>query len=87
MIYYTQSKGVIMSMIKKSINIDETIAKDIDQIIKDNPEMTFTTITIQALKNWIENPVIKIARPRQVTDSDLKNMIEEDKELLMDLAK
>jgi hypothetical protein len=76
-----------MRTIKRSLNIDENLNKKIDLIIKDNPEINFTVIATQALKAWINNPELTLAKPRAVTQKDIENMMDEDRELLEDLAK
>lgn len=76
-----------MGLVKKSVNIEEKILSDLNFILENNPEMSFTTITNLALKAWIKNPVLNIAKPRVVSQAEIDQLIDENRPLLEDLSK
>jgi len=58
-----------------------------NKIIEVNQGINMTTIVNQALKMWLENPVMKVAKPRSVSIEEIEQQMEDEADLLVDLAK
>lgn len=80
-------EGLSMRQIKKSLNITPDMAQRLDDFIQKNPGINFTLIANQAIEEWLKNPVVKLRPVKKVSNDDIRKMIEEDKELMEDLAK
>lgn len=75
-----------MEIIKKSLNLNPTLASKLADFITKNPGVSFTLIVNQALEKWLENPSIKLTRT-PFTDEEVDKFLEENSELMKDLAK
>ncbi len=76
-----------MEPVKKSFNLDKKLIEKADEIIQANQGVNMTTIVNQALAMWLENPSIKLARPRDVSIEEIEKLMDEDGDLLLVLAK
>lgn len=76
-----------MKFIKKSFNTTGDLAQRMDDYIRDNPGVSFTMLVNQALIQWLKNPVVELTGRGQLTERELQKILEDNRELLKDLAK
>ncbi|WP_397601269.1 hypothetical protein [Silvanigrella sp.] len=74
-----------MNIIKRSFNLDPDTAQQIDEIIRENPSLSFTLLVNQALAQWVKDPVIELKTKRH-TEEDLNKFLEENAELMDQLG-
>ena len=75
-----------MAPIKKSFNIDPDLAQQVDNFIANNPGVSATLIFNHAVKQWLRNPTLELNRT-PATEEDVDNFLQENSELIDDLAK
>lgn len=76
-----------MKEVKKSFDIDITIAQKMKAFVKENQGISEKAILHQALLAWFENPSFKIAKPRKVSIEEMEKQMKTEKDILLDLAK
>lgn len=81
------SIGVFMEEVKKSFDIDAKIVRKMKAFVKQNQGISEKAILHQALLAWFENPVFKVARPRDVSIEEMEEQMKIEKDILLDLAK
>ncbi len=70
-----------MSIVKRSFNLDPNLAHQIDEIIKENPALSFTLLVNQALGQWLKNPVVTL-NVKKASEEEMDKMMEEHAELM-----
>lgn len=75
-----------MNAVKKSFNLESDIAQRIDDFISKNPGVSATLIFNQAIKQWLTNPKVELNRA-PATDDDVDRFLNENRELMGELAK
>ena len=69
--------------VKKSFNLATDLEKQVDQYIRRNPGVSFTLLMNQALKCWLQNPVLDLLGPvKQFKIEDANKFMEEHLELM-----
>jgi hypothetical protein len=76
-----------MEFVKKSFNTSGDLAQRIDDFIRANPGISFTWLVNQALVNWLQNPQVMLKNPKPMTADDVNRFMDENKDLMDDLAK
>jgi hypothetical protein len=78
--------------IKKSFNINADLAQKVDDIIQDNPGLSFTFIMNQALEAWTKNPSVMLhstqgKRSISTSIDEMDEFMKENSSLMDKLAK
>ena len=76
-----------MEAIKKSFNLSSDLAQRIDDFIQANPGISFTWLVNQAIMNWLKNPQVSLRNPKPMTEDDINRFMDENKDVMDDLAK
>ncbi len=75
-----------MSHVKKSFNMEADLAQRMDDFVKQNPGVSATFILNQSIKQWLKNPAVKLNHT-PATDADVDKFLNDNSELMDDLAK
>jgi hypothetical protein len=76
-----------MEEVKKSFDLDVELAEKMKAFVKENKGISEKAILHQALLAWFENPVFKVAKPRDVSIEEMEAQMNNEKDILLDLAK
>jgi len=76
-----------MENIKKSFNMSGDVAQMVDDFIRDNPGFSFTLLVNQALQSWLKNPQFSVKKPAPLNEKDVERFMEQNRDLMDDLAK
>lgn len=52
-----------MKYVKKSFNLPERLANELEALVRANPGSSLTFIVVQALESWLANPQVRLSRP------------------------
>lgn len=78
--------------IKKSFNINADLAQAVDNIIQQNPGLSFTFVMNKALELWLADPKLSVVasqmRPREApSEYDVDKFMRDNSSLMDKLAK
>lgn len=70
--------------VKKSFNLAADLEKQVETYIRRNPGVSFTLLMNQALKCWLQNPVLDLLGPgpKEFKVEDTNKFMEEHSELM-----
>lgn len=73
-------------MIKKSFNLEPSVAFALENLLSKNPNISLTLAVNQALKEWLKNPKITV-NTEKFSDEDVDAFMEENKGLMEKLSR
>lgn len=77
--------------IKKSFNVNADLAQAVDNIIQQNPGLSFTFVMNKALELWLADPKLNVIasqrRRETVFESDVDRFMRDNSSLMDKLAK
>lgn len=77
-----------MEFKKISANLNADIAQKLEKFIEMNPGVSMTFAMNQALSSWLNNPEITLKlKKSQMTEGDIEKFLDDNAELMNDLAR
>lgn len=70
-----------MSFIKRSFNLDPELSNKIDEIIKENPALSFTLLVNQAIGQWLKNPKVML-NVKKASEDEIEKIMDNHAELM-----
>ncbi len=70
-----------MSFIKRSFNLDSELSNKIDEIIKENPTLSFTLLVNQAIGQWLKDPKVTV-NVKKASTEEIEKIMDNHAELM-----